>query len=165
MAASITANLSALDPADASYFAQRHAAFVSTALGGYHQLIDTISSTYAGVAVGASESIFAPLAAALRLNLRTPATFLKAISEGTDPSPADKTTIDHQISSDAVKVYVYNSQNSTPDVAAQVAACRARGIPVVAVTETLSPAGATFQQWQVAQLTALLGALRRAAVR
>jgi len=162
VAAAITAGLSQIDPRDADYFAARHAAFVTTALSGYHRLISTIASTYSGVAVGASESIFAPLAAALRLDLVTPPSFLKAISEGTDPSPADKTRIDAEISSRAIKVYVYNSQNSTPDVAAQVAACRSAGIPVVAVSETLSPAGATFQQWQVRQLGALELALHQA---
>ena len=162
VATAITSALTRLDPSDAAYFQQRHTAFVGTALAGYHQLIDAIAGTYAGVPIGASESIFAPLAAALKLDLLTPPAFLKAISEGTDPSTADKATIDRQIATAAIKVYVYNSQNSTPDVAAQVAAARARGIPVVAVTETLSPAGASFQQWQVAQLQALRAALAKA---
>lgn len=163
VADAITADLTALDPVDASYFAQRHEEFVATELAEYHQLIDGIRVDYPGVAVGASESIFAPLAQALGLNLITPPDFLKAISEGTDPSAADKSTIDRQISTHAISVYVFNSQNSTPDVAAQVAACRRAKIPVVAVTETLSPAGASFQQWQVAQLTSLVAALHQAA--
>ena len=165
VAAQIAADLSALDPADAGYFAQRHTDFVSTGLAQYHHLIDTIRASYAGVPVGASESIFAPLASALGLDLITPPAFLKAISEGTDPSAADKATIDSQISSRQLKLYVYNSQNSTPDVTAQVAAARGKGIPIVAVTETLSPAGATFQQWQLAQLEALLAALKAAVPR
>jgi zinc/manganese transport system substrate-binding protein len=92
----------------------------------------------------------------------TPATFLRAISEGSDPSPADKATIDRQIRERQIKIYVFNTQNSTPDVSAQVSAARAQGIPVVGVTETLTPATATFQDWQVAQLEALEAALRRA---
>ena len=162
VAAAITADLSALDPADAGYFAQRHTEFTTTALAPYHQLIASIAKDYAGVPVGASESIFAPLATALHLDLITPPSFLKAISEGTDPSIADKATIDAQISQRRLKVYVYNSQNSTPDVAAQVSAAHREGIPVVAVTETLSPAGDTFQEWQVAQLTALAAGLKTA---
>jgi hypothetical protein len=39
---------------------------------------------------------------------------------------------------------------------------RAAGIPVVAVTETPSPAGASFEDWQVAQLTRLGQALAQA---
>jgi len=92
----------------------------------------------------------------------TPYSFLKDISEGNDPTAADKSTIDQQIKSKAIKVYVYNSQNSTPDIAAQVAEAKAAGIPVTTVTETLAPAGDTFEQWQVAQLQALQAALAQA---
>ncbi|MBV9513481.1 MAG: hypothetical protein JO280_05470 [Mycobacteriaceae bacterium] len=92
----------------------------------------------------------------------TPPDFLKAISEGTDQSPADKTTVDQQIASKAIKVYVYNGQNSTPDVQSQVNAARAQNIPVTTITETLAPADATFQDWQSTQLSALAGALHTA---
>ena len=165
VANAITTQLTALDPSAADYFEQRRHTFETTGLGTYHRLIAEVEKTYAGTPVGASESIFAPLSSALGLTLRTPATFLKAISEGTDPSAADKVTIDRQISTKAIRVYVLNSQNQTPDVAAQVKAARARGIPVTTVTETLSPAGATFQSWQVAQLRALAAALRKATAR
>jgi zinc/manganese transport system substrate-binding protein len=158
----ITANLKKLDPVDAAYFDGRRATFDHSGLAAYHQMIDEIRTKYAGIPVGASESIFSPLAQALGLDLATPATFLKAISEGTDPSPRDKATIDAQISGKKIKVYVFNSQNSTPDVAAQVAACKQQGIPVVAVTETLTPASATFQAWQTNQLRSLAAALKRA---
>ena len=60
------------------------------------------------------------LAPTLGLDLLTPPTFLKAISEGTDPTAADKATIDRQIAEKKIKVYVYNPQNATPDVQSQV---------------------------------------------
>jgi len=156
----ITADLKKADPAGATYFDSRRQAFENTGLARYHQLITDIKTKYAGTPVGASESIFAPLAEALGLDLITPASFLKATSEGTDPSAADKATIDHQISTKTIKVYVFNSQNSTPDIAAQVSAAKKVGIPVSTVTETLSPAGASFQDWQSVQLQALQTALR-----
>jgi zinc/manganese transport system substrate-binding protein len=162
VADTITADLTKLDPADAAYFTAQRKSFEDNGLAQYHQLISDIKAKYAGTPVGASESIFTPLADALGLNLVTPAGFLKAISEGTDPSAADKATIDAQISSKQIKVYVFNSQNSTPDVSAQVAAAKKQGIPVSAVTETLSPAGATFQSWQTTQLRALESALAQA---
>jgi len=56
-------------------------------------------------------------------------------------------------------VFVFNSQNSTPDVQGVVDKARAARIPVVQITETLSPAGAAFQDWQTSQLKALLAAL------
>ncbi len=150
------------DPADAQYFAARRDALLSTGLGGYFGLIDEIRAGWSGTPVGASESIVALLTPALGLDLRTPPRFLTAVSEGTDPTVADKATVDAQIAEGQIKVYIYNSQNATPDVRAQVAAARRHGIPVTAVTETLVPAGADFQDWQVAQLTALRGALATA---
>ena len=135
---------------------------LSTNLKAYFDVINEIKSSFAGTPVGASESIFAMMAPALGLNLLTPAGFLTAISEGNDPSAADKATIDAQIANKQIKVYVYNSQNATPDVQAQVDAARAKGIPVTTITETLTPAGASFQDWQVAQLTALKQALAQA---
>jgi len=162
VADTITADLKKIDPADAAYFDTQRSTFENTGLAQYHQLINDIKTKYAGTPVGASESIFAPLSDALGLNLITPPSFLKDISEGTDPSAADKATIDAQISGKKIKVYVFNSQNSTPDVSAQVTAAKQNGIPVAAVTETLSPEGASFQQWQSSQLTAIEAALAQA---
>jgi zinc/manganese transport system substrate-binding protein len=162
VADAITADLKKLDPADASYFDAQRQQFATSGLATYHTLIKEIQTKYAGVPVGASESIFAPLAQALKLKLLTPPAFLKAISEGTDPSPADLSTINAQITERNIKVYVFNSQNATPDVAAQVKAAKAAGIPVSTVTETLSPATASFQQWQSTQLQALITALHQA---
>jgi len=158
----ITAEYAAIDPADASYFEQRRHDLETGPLHGYNAELTAIRGTYAGTPVGASESIFTPMASYLGLDLLTPSRFLTAISEGTDPSAGDKTTIDRQIVTKAIKVYVYNSQNATPDVQAQVSAARKQGIPVVTITETLTPAGASFEQWQTRQLTELAAALKQA---
>ena len=155
----IVADYSKLDPKDAAYFRAQKSRLETKGLAQYKNLIATIRRRYHGVAVGASESIFAPLAQALGLNLITPYSFLKAISEGTEPTAADKTTIDRQIAKKQIKVWVFNSQNSTPDVARITEAARKKGIPITTITETLSPASATFEQWQVRQLKALLLAL------
>ena len=158
----ITADYQKIDPTDASYFDQQKQNFENQVLAQYNQLITQIKTKYAGTPIGASESIVSPLADTLGLTMLTPYSFLKAISEGTDVTAADKSTIDQQIKSKAIKVYVYNSQNSTPDVAAQVAEAKAAGIPVTTVTETLAPAGDSFEQWQVAELQSLENALAQA---
>jgi zinc/manganese transport system substrate-binding protein len=162
VANAITAAYKKADPNDSGYFDQQHQQFLNQGLSSYHSLIASIKAKYAGTPVGASESIFSPLSDALGLNLITPPEFLKAISEGTDPSPADKATIDKQIATKAIKVYVLNRQNSNPDVQAQVDAANKRGIPVTTVTETLSPANASFQDWQSTQLSGLADALHSA---
>ena len=76
-------------------------------------------------------------------------------------SAGDKQTVDDQIKRHEIKIYVYNSQNVTPDVQAQLTEVKRRHIPYATITETLVPAGATFQAWQVRELRALAGALAR----
>jgi zinc/manganese transport system substrate-binding protein len=158
----IVRDYSKLDPKGAGFFKQQRARFENHGLARYKGLIATIRRKYRGVPVGASESIFVPMAQALALNLVTPPSFLKAISEGTEPTVKDKTTIDRQIAQRQIKVWVFNSQNSTPDVQRITDAARKRGIPVTTITETLTPASATFQSWQFRQLQALARALAMA---
>ena len=102
------------------------------------------------------------LAHAPGLRRLTPPTFLRAISEGTEVSAADKQTIDDQIRHHLIKIYVYNGQTLTPDVRAQVTAARHAHIPGVSITETLAPPADTYQGWQVRQLDGIEAALARA---
>jgi zinc/manganese transport system substrate-binding protein len=155
----LTADYSKIDPPDSSYFRSLRTEFETTALSQYHNLINEIRGQYSGIPVGASESIFSMMAPALGLNLITPPSFLRAISEGTDVSAGDKSTIDRQIKEHQIKVYIYNSQNTTPDVQAQLAECKGAGIPTATITETLVPPTSTFQAWQVRQLQGILATL------
>jgi zinc/manganese transport system substrate-binding protein len=157
--------LSRLDPADTAYFQTQATRFNTIDLGPYNSLIAQIKARYSGTPVGASESILSMLAPALGLDLVTPYSFLRAISEGSEVSAADKSTVDNQIKSHLIKVYVYNSQNTTPDVQTQLSECRAEGIPTTTITETLAPASSTYQDWQVSQLRGILSALNQAAGR
>ena len=158
----ITADYKKIDPADASYFDQQKTTFEDSTLAAYNQLETTIKAKYAGTPIGASESIVSPLADSLGLDMLTPYSFLKDISEGTDPTSADKAAIDQQIRNKQIKVYVYNSQNSTPDIQAQVKLAQQEGIAVTTVTETLSPAGDSFQEWMISELQGLESALAKA---
>jgi len=160
--AAITSSLSKIDPALASYFASQEQHVLTTDLKQYFGLIAQIKQTYGGTPVGASESIFAPLAQALGLQLLTPARFLRAISEGDDPTAGDRATIDKQLTDRQIRVYVYNSQNATPDIRTQLSLAKAHNIPIATVTETMTPAGASFQQWQVRQLQGIKAALHAA---
>lgn len=158
----IAADLEKLDPAHKAYFAARLSRFDGPGLASYHTLIAQIRARYSGVPVGASESIFALLAPALGLKLVTPYSFMKAISEGTEVTAQDTITTERQLTAHLVKVWVYNSQNVTPGIQRLNALARAVHIPIATVTETLSPATDSFQQWQVAQLSRLEAALHQA---
>jgi zinc/manganese transport system substrate-binding protein len=156
----IVADYKRLDKDDAAYFDQQKAKLENQGLARYKGLIAAIKQRYSGVPVGASESIFEPLAQGLGLKLVTPAGFMNAISEGTDPTAADRSTVDRQIRSKQIKLWVFNSQNSTPDVKRLTEEARSAGIPVATITETPTPASASFQDWQVRQLEAIEGALQ-----
>jgi zinc/manganese transport system substrate-binding protein len=158
----ITADLAKLDPKDASYFKAQRTSFETQSLKRYHQLIATIKARYGGTPVGASESIFQALAPALGLDLVTPDSFMKAVSEGTEVTAQDTLTAQRQITSQQIKVWVYNAQNATPEIQRLNALARANHIPIATVTETLDPATDSFEQWQVAQLEALGRALHAA---
>jgi zinc/manganese transport system substrate-binding protein len=158
----ITAAYDRLDPADAAYFGHQKLLFESRDLARYDQLRREIHAKYAGVPVGFSESILQPLGEDLGLTLMTPYSFAKAIAEGGEVTAQDKQTVDAQARNRLIKVWIFNSQNVTPDVQRVNQIARERQIPIATVTETLSPASATFEQWQVAELEGLIGALRRA---
>lgn len=155
----ITAALKQADPAGAAYFESRGEIYRRQRLERYHDLRARIRAQYGGVPVGASESIVAPLAEDLGLSLITPASFIAAIADGNEPTARDKAIVDRQITDRQIAVFVYNAQNSTPDVDALVDQARKAGIPVVAVTETIVPPGAAFADWQADQLQRLADAL------
>ena len=72
VAQTITNDLTHVDPAHTAGYAARLAAFEQHALAPVPRRHRPIRRAYAGVPVGASESIFVPLAHALGLDLRTP---------------------------------------------------------------------------------------------
>jgi len=160
--AQIVLDYERLDPKDTAYFEQRGAAFQARELADYNRLRSAIRARYGGVPVGYSESIFQPLGEDLGLRLLTPYSFAKAVAEGVDVGAADKQTVDRQAEERSIKVWVYNSQNVSPDVQRVNQLAGAAHIPITTITETLSPPSDTFEQWQAAQLASLSAALHRA---
>jgi zinc/manganese transport system substrate-binding protein len=158
----IVADYDKLAPADAAYFAQRERIFETQDLARYNQLRREIRASYAGVPVGYSESIFQPLGEDVGLRLLTPYSFAKAIAEGTDVTAKDKEAVDTQAHDHQIKVWIYNSQNVTPDVQRVNQIVGEARIPIATVTETLSPPSDSFEQWQVSELEGLRRALRQA---
>ena len=163
--AAIVAGYDRLDPGDGAYFAARRHWLETSGLARYDALRTSIRARYRGVPVGYSESIFQGLGEDLGLRLTTPASFARAVAEGTDVTASDKQAVDAQARERKIAVWVFNSQNLTPDVQRVNQIARAEDIPIVAVTETLSPAGASFQRWQSDQLRRLAEALHEASGR
>ena len=159
----ITADYKSIDPADAAYFDQQSAAF-RTAVQPYHDRVAKIRASFTGLPVGATENIFVYLAQALGLHLISPPEFMQAVAEGNDPPAQTVAEFNNQVSTKQIKVLVYNVQTSTSITEQLKRLAAANGIPVVGISETLQPAGATLQEWQDAQLITLQNALNAAAL-
>jgi zinc/manganese transport system substrate-binding protein len=158
VADSITATYKAIDSSGAGYFDQRRADF-ATALQPYTVEIATIKQKYSGTPVGATESIFVYMAAALGVNLTTPVEFMDAVAEGNDPPASAVVEFQNQISGNQIKVLVFNVQTSTAVTTNIKALAASHHEPSLGVSETLLPENVTFQDWQLKQLKSLEAAL------
>ena len=119
-----------------------------------------IRTRYAGRPIAYTEPVPGYLVAALGLRNLAPASFTRAIQNGSEPPAEAVAAMDALIADHRVGVLLYNSQAVSPITARVRAAAQQAGIPVVGVTETLPP-HLTFQQWQLAQVRSLQRALAR----
>ncbi|GAC1643744.1 MAG: metal ABC transporter solute-binding protein [Ktedonobacteraceae bacterium] len=155
-------DLKSLDAGDASAFDRSAQTFLTSGLKQYHDEIATIKAKYSGTPVGATESIFSYLAPALGLNLITPYSYLKAVSEGQDIAASDEASVERQVTQKQIKVLIYNSQNTPNTITALINKAKAANIPVAPITETVTPATASYQDWQTTQLQGIQNALAQA---
>ncbi len=156
--AHMSKDLAHVDPADASYF-QAQLKKVQTLLAPYQDRIADIKHDYAGTKVAATEDIFQYLADSAGLDLISPQTFTEAVAEGNDPPTQSVAEFQQQLQNKEPAVLVYNQQTATPLTTNVKKIATANNIPVIGITETVSPANATFQDWMNAEVTALQQAL------
>ena len=154
----VTAELSKLAPGAAGYFAGRRSAFTD-AMKPYDSAISAIRAGAAGRTYAATEGVFDDMAAAVGLQNKTPPGYQASARNETDPSPADLDAFLSLLKGRGVDVLIYNTQTEGAVPEQLRSAAEAAGIPVVDVTETVAPGAKSFEAWQVAQLTALAGAL------
>jgi zinc/manganese transport system substrate-binding protein len=159
----ISSDLKSLDSTDADYFTAQRRAF-TTALIPYTNRISAIHSRFAGRKVAATESIFVYMSDALGLDLISPPEFMKAVAEGNDPPADTVAAFEQAIQSKTATVLVYNVQTSTDVTNTIKQMASQQGIPVVAVSETLEPPDASFQEWQLGQLNSLYNGLNAEAL-
>jgi zinc/manganese transport system substrate-binding protein len=151
-------DMAALDPAHASDYQKNYEALVQK-LSVYQGKIQEIQQKYPGAKVAATEDIFEYLATAAGLDLVSPPEFTQAVAEGNDPSAQSIATFQNQLKSGQVKVLVYNMQTDTPLTENVKQLAVTQHIPVVGITETVTPANTSFEDWMDAEVTALENAL------
>ncbi len=154
----ITAALKDLNPAGSEYFEARAKDYAGR-LAPYHEAVARIRKRFAGTPVGSTESIFVPMARATGLDLISPPGLMNAVSEDANPSVQDVALFQGQIREKKIKVLVYNNQTSGILTSQLREMADKAGVPVVGVSETLTPVDATFEDWQISQLKALEDAL------
>jgi zinc/manganese transport system substrate-binding protein len=161
VAAAIAAALTKADPHQASLFRHNLARFDASLAPLIAELAE-IKAHFAGAPVAYTERVPGYALAVADLSVKTPPGFARAIEDGEDPGAADTLAMEQLLTGHHIDVLLYNVQAVSP-VSTQIRALAAKnGIAIVGVSETLPAADHTYQQWQLAQLTALFDALRHA---
>ena len=160
VAAAAADALSKLEPANAAYFAANEQAYLD-ALKPIRDKIAQLKASYAGAPVAFTENVAGYLTDQIGLVVKTPAGFMKAVEEGTDPAPADVAAERDLFTTKAVRVLLYNSQVTSPTTQAIHDLAAQNGIPIVGVAETIPPEFHTYQEWQLAELAELEQALAK----
>jgi len=137
---------------------------LNASLGQYNARISEIRQQFAGTKVAATEDIFVYVANATGLNLVSPPAFMEAVAEGNDPSAQSVVQFQQLIQNGNFSVLVYNAQTVTPLTQNIKAMAAAKGIPIVAITETIQPPDVSFQDWMNAELITLQNALNARAL-
>ena len=159
MAAAIAAALTKADPQDGAVFAKNLSTF-DASLRPLDATLATIKQHFHNVSVAYTERVPGYLLAAADLDVKTPPGFARAIEDGTDPGAADTVAMRALLTNHDINVLLYNAQTVTPVTTQMRALAKQHGIPMVGVSETMPASASTYQQWQQAQLRALLHALQ-----
>jgi zinc/manganese transport system substrate-binding protein len=105
-----------------------------------------------------TEPVFGYALDAAGLRVLTPRSFQLAIQEGNDPAPQDVQIEKGLFTGNKVKLFAYNQQAVAPITASLLLLARAHHVPIVGVYET-KPLSMSYQQWMVAEMTAVYKAL------
>ena len=153
LARALAGDLSAIEPAHASYF-QANATRFDRSLTPWYDALKAFASRYPKTPVATTEPVADyMLAAAGAVNL-TPFSFQADIMNGVDPAPQAVTFEDSLFSAHRVKVLIYNQQVTDSLTQSFISAAKKSGIPIVGVYETM-PTGYSYQSWMLAEVNAL----------
>lgn len=157
IAGAIADGLSAVDPAGRSAYSAGLRRFLASC-SALRDEVRSIRARFRGAAVAFTEPVPGYLLVAAGLRNLAPASFTRAIEDGTEPSPSAVASMNGLVDGRKIKVLLYNNQAVSAITAQVRASAIAHRIPVVGVSETLPP-HLTFQQWQLRQTKALAAAL------
>lgn len=120
--------------------------------------LDEMARADGGAEVAATEPVAHYLVEDAGLEDVTPAEFVEAIEEETDPPAAAVADIQNLVTQRRVAVVIHNPQTETPVVDDVLSKAREANVPIVDMTETL-PAGQDYVTWMTEQISDLSSAL------
>ena len=159
VAKALVSDLSALDPAHASYF-QENATKFEESLTPWHEAIEKFKAAYPNTPVATTEPVGDYMLEAAGTKNMTPFTLQASIMNGTDPAPQDVTLQNSLFAQHKVKVFVYNQQVTDTLTESFLKLAAKYGVPVVGVYETMPTPGYDYQQWMLAEVKALEKAVK-----
>jgi len=158
VAVQVAEELGKLLPGRADAFTANAAAFRAE-IDAIAAQLSAIGQANPGARVALTEPIASYLVEDAGLTDVTPAEFLEAVEEETDPPAAAVAATRQLMSANQVRALIYNPQTETPVTQQVRSDAEAAGVPVVEMTETL-PAGTEYVSWMAGQVEALSSALR-----
>jgi zinc/manganese transport system substrate-binding protein len=154
VAKELAKDMSALQPAHASYFQANLTAF-DRSLQPWYQAIAAFKQAYPGTPVAVTEPVGDYMLQAAGTNIVTPFRLQADIMNGVDPAPQDVSLESNLFANHTVKVFLYNQQVTDTLTQDFLAQAHQHGIPVVGVYETMPTPGYTYQSWMLAEVNAL----------
>jgi zinc/manganese transport system substrate-binding protein len=151
VANAIAADLASLQPAHATYFKARAAAFTAS-LAAWTNAISAFKAKYPNTPVATTEPVADYLLQAAGADNRTPWAFQADIMNGTDPSAQDVAVERSLFTQHLVKVFLYNQQVTDSLTESFITLAHANGIPVVGVYETMPVPGYHYQSWMLTEV-------------
>lgn len=160
VAKELVSDLSALEPAHASYFRAQQTKFLAS-MKTWTDALATFRRQYGGTGVATTEPVADYLINAAGLDNKTPWSMQAAIMNDTDPAPQDISTQDSLIANKQVKVFLYNQQVTDDITTKFLGEARSARVPVVGVYETMPATGYSYQSWMTAELNAIQKAIAK----
>ncbi len=153
VAARLVQDLSALEPARASYFKANAAGFAAS-LKPWVAAIASFKHRHPGTSVATTEPVGDYLLQAAGAVNMTPWQFQADIMNGVDPAPQDINLENSLFTQHRVKAFLYNQQVTDTLTQSFLKLAAQYHVPVVGVYETM-PAGYSYQSWMLAEIEAL----------
>jgi zinc/manganese transport system substrate-binding protein len=158
VARALAADLSAIDPRHAAYYAANARRF-DASLSPWRAALRQFAVRFPRTPVAVTEPVGDYLLQAAGAEIVTPFGLQADIMNGVDPAPQDVALERTLLSGHRVKALLYNQQVTDSLTQSFLTEARSVHVPVVGVYETMPTPGYDYQSWMLAEVRALARAV------